>query len=779
MGIDDDAPRPSRSSNPLEKWSQATTSAFGYFESLKGQGSSLAKNLKSFGNKLMKDGAMGEGAQEEKDLRIVWLTNRLALADTHHRSSEDLIKAEKALIREMSDCQPYVVVNVNAIPLQLDGYAKAVQVPIGSLHRDNFLNPPSLRALLPILNEYSLLTNDAAIVLFGSEANVILTAAFCLIASRSIINCRQFLRDALPTRFEQLPPTYKVFMEQSTEVVRRFSDQNTPQLGITINQLIIEPGNVIIEGDLFLIITSGSNEMKKFEFNAGASRSRSGQISVEVGGCRAIDDVTIAVGHRDNSRPVHEWKSMMTCRLNTQLLHPDDDDVAISHHDMDLSPLIPRPANDLRMILKFTTRKEPTNSLNFKFERYRLFCVRNEKELEGYRKSYGNPEELVNDRTRILPQKREENQKIQPNSTDSNSFFDTLEYDGEERSENLLDEGTHKTADLLGSFSLNEESPQKHARASPSSTDIRDFERIGGTPFVVETPILTSSTPSYSEAVSGPAIDDLLGLGSESSSNMTAPTAVGSSQSSSTNLADFDFGPPLKPVSSSSNVSNGTSATTSWENDLLGSFSPQKPTATPPNSTFSSATNSKPVSQVNSQSDFEAFLSKYPEPARTSPNLQQQQQQAQARSTPPLQKQTFNKVPTYKPAFGDAAPNVKVSSDAFSDLLNQGGFKPTTWDNQKKSIGALLNAQQSKNLTPEEIKIRDWTQGKERNVRALLGSLQEVLWEGAAWTTRSPGGSVLRDGHPVAAWLTDVLAEVVRPSGRVLISWTSGRLVCG
>ncbi|CAD6199788.1 unnamed protein product, partial [Caenorhabditis auriculariae] len=36
----------------------------------------------------------------------------------------------------------------------------------------------------------------------------------------------------------------------------------------------------------------------------------------------------------------------------------------------------------------------------------------------------------------------------------------------------------------------------------------------------------------------------------------------------------------------------------------------------------------------------------------------------------------------------------------------------------------------------------------------------------SAWTTRSPGGSVLRDGHPVAAWLTDVLAEAVRPSGR-------------
>lgn len=28
-------------------------------------------------------------------------------------------------------------------------------------------------------------------------------------------------------------------------------------------------------------------------------------------------------------------------------------------------------------------------------------------------------------------------------------------------------------------------------------------------------------------------------------------------------------------------------------------------------------------------------------------------------------------------------------------------------------------------------KIRDWTDGKERNIRALLGSLNDVLWEGA------------------------------------------------
>ncbi|CAD6191805.1 unnamed protein product [Caenorhabditis auriculariae] len=50
-----------------------------------------------------------------------------------------------------------------------------------------------------------------------------------------------------------------------------------------------------------------------------------------------------------------------------------------------------------------------------------------------------------------------------------------------------------------------------------------------------------------------------------------------------------------------------------------------------------------------------------------------------------------------------------------------------------------------------------------------LGMCYEKLKD--AWTTRSPGGSVLRDGHPVAAWLTDVLAEVVRPSGRWAPEW--------
>ena len=38
------------------------------------------------------------------------------------------------------------------------------------------------------------------------------------------------------------------------------------------------------------------------------------------------------------------------------------------------------------------------------------------------------------------------------------------------------------------------------------------------------------------------------------------------------------------------------------------------------------------------------------------------------------------------------------------------------------------------------LQIRDWTKGKERNIRALLGSLNDVLWEGAEkWQQPSIG----------------------------------------
>ncbi|CBM41238.1 J domain-containing protein [Caenorhabditis elegans] len=393
------------------------------------------------------------------------------------------------------------------------------------------------------------------------------------------------------------------------------------------------------------------------------------------------------------------------------------------------------------MIVNFATRRMPTLN-TFQFDRYKLLCVRNDRELDGYQRSYGDVDS--EDESPILRSARSKSgTKAAETSSSQGNFFDSLQFEDrqephhfrEQRDSTLLDhhdDVTHHTADLLDGFTIG-----GTEKLSPAN----------------ETPILSAPTPASSDYDSmtssqnrrnpspATAIDDLLGLGTETSAPAPAPSTHFNNSSSGANLVDFDLGAPIKPTSSASNLSTASPATSSWSNtDLLGGFSPMKPqtTSTPPNTRNPSASNSKPVSQVNSQADFEAFLSNYPEQRQAAPqntqNVSQKTQQTRPQNT-------------YKPAFGDAATgSAKVSMDAFSDLLNQGGFKPTQRENQKQSIGNMLKVEQSKNLTPEEIQIRDWTQGKERNIRALLGSLHNVLWEGAdRWNQPSMGDLLTPD----------------------------------
>ncbi|CAI2352763.1 unnamed protein product [Caenorhabditis sp. 36 PRJEB53466] len=716
MVFDEEPPHHKPSSNPLEKWSQhATTSAFGLMESLRGQGSSLAKNLKSFGKSLVKDqksansGPSTPPEHRDDDIRLTWLTNRLVLADTLHQSKEGLLSAERAVIREMVDCQPYVVVNVHAEPLKLDGYAKSVHVPLGRSPKGGIPKYPTIQALIPILNEYCLLTNDAAIVIFGNDENVQITAAFCLIASRSISRIGDFLRDSLPNRFERLPTTYHLFSEQTKHVCKLHTRKQIPSIGVSINSVVLEPGNMLIDGELYIAIQQGINELKVLEFSANASRNRHGQLVFACESAEAVDDVVIFVG---NTKSVKH--PLLAAKFNTQLLESEDTSIVLTPSEMDVSRFVSssQPVQDLRMIVNFATRHMPTRN-SFNFDRYKLLCVRNERELDGYQRSYGDVDS--EDESPILSSRstKKESTKSQSN------FFDSLQFTDHHHKSNeptLLshEEEMATTADLLDGFSLSDQTEIPPV-APPSKSEH-------------ETPILSAPTPLNSDydqrrTSPAPAIDDLLGLGSTDS--VPVVPKVQESKSAA-KLVDFDFGAPIQPINSATDLSSSPNPQSSWSNsDLLGGFSTLKPsaTATPPNSRVTSAANSKPVSQVNSQADFDAFLSNYPE---------KQQQQAPTAPSMAQKTSTTRSQNAYKPAFGDAPTGgAKVSLDAFSDLLNQGGFKATTREAQKKSIGTMLKAEQSKNLTPEEIKIRDWTQGKERNIRALLGSLHNVLWEGA------------------------------------------------
>ena len=54
-------------------------------------------------------------------------------------------------------------------------------------------------------------------------------------------------------------------------------------------------------------------------------------------------------------------------------------------------------------------------------------------------------------------------------------------------------------------------------------------------------------------------------------------------------------------------------------------------------------------------------------------------------------------------------------------------------DDTNVPIGERLKKNQMAEMTGEEAKIFEWTHGKSRNIRALLCSLDTVVWEGSRW----------------------------------------------
>ena len=74
----------------------------------------------------------------------------------------------------------------------------------------------------------------------------------------------------------------------------------------------------------------------------------------------------------------------------------------------------------------------------------------------------------------------------------------------------------------------------------------------------------------------------------------------------------------------------------------------------------------------------------------------------------------------------------KIAPNTFNDLL--GGFEATSQaTNETKTIGEMKKKEEMKQMTPLEAKVFAWKDGKSRNLRALLCSLDKILWEGARW----------------------------------------------
>lgn len=135
-----------------------------------------------------------------------------------------------------------------------------------------------------------------------------------------------------------------------------------------------------------------------------------------------------------------------------------------------------------------------------------------------------------------------------------------------------------------------------------------------------------------------------------------------------------------------------------------------------------------------------------PQPNRPQPGMQNNATQGSPQVSRPIPQRpnynvSFQSAPTNKPAasvIGDRSergtrkhfgPKPPVSNNAFEDLLGQQGFSASS-KNEPKTIGSMRKQQLAEDMDPNKLKIMEWTQGKERNIRALLCSLHTVLWEG-------------------------------------------------
>ncbi|KAK0155192.1 putative tyrosine-protein phosphatase auxilin [Merluccius polli] len=83
-----------------------------------------------------------------------------------------------------------------------------------------------------------------------------------------------------------------------------------------------------------------------------------------------------------------------------------------------------------------------------------------------------------------------------------------------------------------------------------------------------------------------------------------------------------------------------------------------------------------------------------------------------------------------KAPVGMAAPKPKVSDANFDDLLSGQGFCGTKEKKGPRTIAEMRKEEMAKEMDPEKLKILDWIEGKERNIRALLSTMHTVLWEG-------------------------------------------------
>ncbi|XP_055849819.1 cyclin-G-associated kinase [Episyrphus balteatus] len=110
------------------------------------------------------------------------------------------------------------------------------------------------------------------------------------------------------------------------------------------------------------------------------------------------------------------------------------------------------------------------------------------------------------------------------------------------------------------------------------------------------------------------------------------------------------------------------------------------------------------------------------------PSPSSQPQPSSANSRPDYSRSHF------EPKTPASAGGTPKNADIFADILGEQGYKfGSKTQHGPRSINEMRKEELVKDMDPDKLRIMEWTEGKKSNIRALLCSLDTVLWTDAKW----------------------------------------------
>lgn len=283
--------------------------------------------------------------------------------------------------------------------------------------------------------------------------------------------------------------------------------------------------------------------------------------------------------------------------------------------------------------------------------------------------------------------------------------FETSESQGNNAMPDLLSESKTKPQgleDIFGSFG--------QTSNNASSSNLPDLSSMGLNFNATSNPSAQNSNINF----------DPFGGGSEFGADVLRPTSSETSPSQAKQPPSM--APSSKdPFADMANLASGLNLNWGAQSKPTSATSPQTTQFSSPTHQFGGF-----VPNVNT--------------AQAAPSMQQARTPVdnQPSSKPDYSRSHFETKPkqngTATTAQSTTSSATSGGGDIFADILGQQGYNfATKPQGGARSINEMRKEELIKDMDPDKLRIMEWTEGKKNNIRALLCSMHNVLWQDAKW----------------------------------------------